>query len=562
MKKVISYISLIASVLLFVCACDSRLDIEQMGVLSSDIYYQTDDDAQEALAALYGTWASNAITYDYQYKILFSDECYNAGSAPTDNEANQSICQAYYDATNSNISTMYSGYYTIINRANLIIDAFQEAQDTQIKKLAVAEARFFRAWCYFDLVTLWGNPPLVTKVLSAAEGEVANTPGADTWEFIESELKDIINSGILTEKAGVNDTQAGIRPTKQTAQAYLAKAYLFQGKYSDALPLLESVINSGKYALAQDADYANLFHHEGNYSPEYLLSNNTIQDDANGYPINWTFVILGNWIWGNSNFNIDYNTYLFFMNGYDIFWYLGYGFFQPTGKIGRVMEQIEGKDGFRKSYTLKDQDQMVSQVGAYLSGDGTIYGNEGYFRFKRIARNSDLVNASYAGWGGCAINLPSMRYAEVLMMAAEAAFKTGSPKAVDYFNQIRDRAKAPQVSSLDMDTIQNEYFAEFAFEGHRFQDLQRWDKNGDINMVDVLKDKGKKLIYFSTKAPAATDQYTKTRTSFAYDSWTYEVPTQKTRAGFDSYEKLLPYPQSELDVNKNIEQNPGWETIQ
>ena len=156
------------------------------------------------------------------------------------------------------------------------------------------------------------------------------------------------------------------------------------------------------------------------------------------------------------------------------------------------------------------------------------------------------------------MNLPAMRYAEVLLMAAEAGFKTGDPEAVGYFNQVRVRAQVPTVSALTMDIIQNEFFVETCFEGHRYQDLQRWDKNGDIDMTSVLADKGKKNVYFTTQRPKSDDKYERIATEFEYDSWLYYVPATESRAGFSAYEKLLPYPQTELDVNPNIVQNEGW----
>ena len=80
-------------------------------------------------------------------------------------------------------------------------------------------------------------------------------------------------------------------------------------------------------------------------------------------------------------------------------------------------------------------------------------------------------------------------------------------------------------------------------------------------MVAVLKDKGKNNYFFTPLPPSADNpKYTDAdRSSFTEPSWVYTVPATESRAGFDAYEKTLPYPQSELDVNPNIKQNPGWE---
>lgn len=540
-------------------SCESKLDIPQQGVLNMETYYQTDEDAQEALAAVYATWASAFVNYDYMNKVLLADDCHTGGNGPSDGGDRAGFSRAYYDTNAGLIKEMYSGYYTVINRTNLILDSFQEAADTQTKRLVVAEARFFRAYCYMELVTLWGNPPLVTKVLDSSGGKVSNTPASETWAFIETELKEIIDSGDLTEKADAYDQQAGVRPTKQTAQAYLGKAYLIQGKYAEALAQFKQVIASNKYALAQGDDYGNLFHLTGNYSSEYLLSNNTVQNASNGYYISWTFAILNNWIWGNTHFRVWDAEKFYAFCGYDAETTMGYGFFNPTQKLADAFVAIEGKDGFRLNKTILSHDKMISTVGAYLSGDSQHFEHVGWYRYKLLSRKSDQY--PYTAWGGCAMNLPAMRYAELLLMAAEAGFKVGDAGALGWFNEVRRRAQAPEATALTMELLQNEFFVETCFEGHRYQDLQRWDKNGDIDMVAVLKDKGKQNVYFTTQVPdPATDAYARVRSEFENDSWLYYVPAVEQRAGFDAYEKLLPYPQAELDVNPNIKQNDGWGT--
>jgi hypothetical protein len=553
-------------------ACEDQLDIPQQGVLNMQTYYQTPQEAQEALAALYSTWANTIVNNDYFCKNILVDDLYSGGYGPSDGQDFAPMSRAFYEANTGAINTLYKNLYATIYNANLILNAFDANDPNPVIKQAVAEARFFRAYCYLELVTLWGNPPLVTRVLSSDEAKVPNTPAADTWRFIEEELTLAINSGALTEKQNVNDLQAGVRPTKQTAQAYLGKTYLYQGKYGEALAQFKLVIGAQKYELAQNDDYRNLFHKEGNYSPEYLLSNNTVYgyDPATTRWVPFTMAIMINWIWGNPNLLIrdPLTCGGFFGMTYDMITggvvpnidnTLGWGFFNPTGKLYRAMRDIEGDAGFRLRNTLITHDRMHTEVGIWLE-NSEHFEHEGYYRLKFLARRSDAY--PFTPFVGAAINFPAMRYAEVLLMAAEAGFKTNDPAAVGYFNEVRTRAQAPTVSALTMELIQNEFFVETAFEGHRFQDLQRWDKHGDIDMVNVLRDKGKKNVFFSTIAPAATDLYPKQKTDFTHNSWLYYVPAVEARAGFEAYEKLLPYPQTELDVNPNIVQNPGWEKVQ
>jgi tetratricopeptide (TPR) repeat protein len=574
MKKI--YLLLTLTSLIVVNACEDKLDIPQQGMLNMETYYSTPEDAKEALAALYSTWANTHVSSDYSCKNVMADDLYSGGNGPADGQDFAYLSRAFYEPSTGSISTMYKGLYSTINRANLILDAFGEDTSNPDIKLAVAEARFFRAWCYIELVTLWGTPPLVKRVLSADESKVPNTPAEETWKFIEDELKAAINSGALTEKQSATDPHAGIRPTKQTAQAYLGKAYLFQGKYADAWEQFDAVIKSGKYALAQAVDYVNLFHLEGNYSSEYLLSNNTVNDfdPAKGKFVSWLFAIMYNWIWGNSYFTMhNSGQSMNFFGGYfdivtgsfvaNVDITQGYGFLNPTGKVYEKMIAIGDNtaDPFsRLNRTLITHDRMHSEVGIWLEGNSQHFEHEGYYRLKYLARKSDMY--PFTGWVGCAINLPAMRYAEVLLMAAEAGFKTSKPEALGYFNQVRERAKAPTVSSLTMQLIQDEFFVETSFEGHRFQDLQRWDKNGDIDMVEVLKNKGKQNVYFTTQPPTGNEPYQRVRTAFTNESWIYYVPATESRAGFEAYEKLLPFPQTELDVNPNIVQNTGWDIIQ
>ena len=547
-------------------SCQSLLDIPQQGVLNMDTFYKTDEDAQQALAAVYNEWAYKFAFSNFHCKLLMADDTWQGGNGPADGASGAALSRAYYDSSNEKIKFMYEGYYIIVNRANLLLDSFQDSADTKIKKQAVAEARFFRAWAYYELVTMWDNPPLVKSVLGSDDGKVSNTPGEETWKFLEDELKDIISSGNLTEKSSATDPQAGVRPTKQTAEALLGKVYMWEGKYDLALQQLESVIGSHLYALATGEEYEDLFSIDSNYSSEYLLSNNSILDAQNGFMFDINaFGCNNDWIFG---MNVNEGFMIYDQAKWDAYFGddhpfcempVGWGFFNPTQKLADAFVEVEGKEGYRLNNTIISNDKMHSDVGAWAGTACNLFEHCGWWKIKNISRSKNIL---FSGGGGYSANFPDIRYAEVLLLAAEAGFKTGSPKALGYFNEIRDRAKAPHAGALDMPTIIKENLLELCFEGHRFQDLKRWDRNGDIDMVAVLKDKGKNNYFFTPLPPSADNpKYTEAdRSSFTEPSWVYTVPATENRAGFDAYEKTLPYPQSELDVNPNIKQNPGWES--
>ena len=132
-------------------------------------------------------------------------------------------------------------------------------------------------------------------------------------------------------------------------------------------------------------------------------------------------------------------------------------------------------------------------------------------------------------------NFRVMRYAEVLLMAAEACLLSNDEgSALNYINQIRLRAQLSPLSEVTMEDIKNEKRLELWMEGTRFQDLVRW---GDA--ATVLANQGQQIPVFNG-----------TNVSYPYTNTTYGFKAGK--------HELLPFPEHEMNVNKNIQQNPGW----
>ena len=186
MKKNILYIALLAVVSLMTVSCESKLDIEKHGNMGSmDTYYTTDENVNSASAALYLSVRSNYFTW-YFLKNLLSDDVWCGGGQRGDNGEMEKLNEYTYDSNHGSIEGVYSGLYSVIYNTNLIIGMTQG--DTPVMKHAINEAKVFRAWAHFELVSLWGTAPIVDHLLTPDEYRQGNSDPAATWAFVEKDL--------------------------------------------------------------------------------------------------------------------------------------------------------------------------------------------------------------------------------------------------------------------------------------------------------------------------------------------------------------------------------------
>ena len=232
---------------LMTVSCESELDIEKHGNMGSmDTYYTTDENVNTGTASLY--LETKSAYYNWFFvKNLLSDDVWCGGGQRSDNGEMEKLNEYGFDSNHSMIESLYKSLYAIIYKACLLTDKIQG--ETPVMKRAINEAKVFRALAHFELVTLWGTAPVVDHLLTPAEYQQPNSTPAELWAAVEKDLNEAINSGTLPSKTNANDAETGIRVTKEFAQALLGKAYLFQGKNSEAAAMLDHVINSNKYAL-------------------------------------------------------------------------------------------------------------------------------------------------------------------------------------------------------------------------------------------------------------------------------------------------------------------------
>ena len=495
-------------------SCSDLLDIPQHGVLDYNTYYQTDDQITSANVALY----LEVRGWEYNVKLckaMFTDDFWAGGSMRGDNTDLEHLNEFTFDAEQDYIQNMFTTYYTLIYKANVILGHVDEEKGA-VARQARAEAKVFRAFAYFDLKTMWGNPPVVDHELAPSEYNVPNGTDEELWALMEKDLTEAIASGALAEKTGVNDADTW-RVTKQFAQALLGKVYLWQGKNAEAAAQFDAVVSSGKYQLF--SDYETLFRSENKHNCESLFESNRIHDDNNSWQNFSLMALMTNWRMDKMNWPSDTPI----MN-------TGWGFRVPTKSLYDDFVKDEGENGYRLNCSLKTLDQLNSELGITLKSP--VIG-EGYFMWKlRILASERGMSSDYV----YAANTLWMRYAEVLLCGAEAHLAAGNTaKATEYVNMIRSRAQLPAKSSVTLDDIKLEKRLELFGEGTRFQDLLRWGEGAR------MADNGKQYPQLQVNGQV---------------TW---VSCGNPAYGFKSgkHEKL-PYPATEIRLNSNIQQNPGY----
>lgn len=521
MKTMLKIIGLLALIASFLTGCNDELDLDQHGVLNLNTYYKTDQDAEEALTAVYFTFAQHSpvnlvnpeMSILYTKNLLSDDIWHGTDSHDGDfwplNEYN-------FDSGHPIIEAMFNTYYTVIGKCNAVIDNVEGS--TSVQQRVIAEAKVFRAWMYFDLVTLWGNPPIVDHLISVEEASIPNSNPAEVWTMIERDLTSAINSGRLMEKSNIDDNSI-YHVTKHFAQAILGKAYLWQNKYNEAAEAFNNIIDSGLYGLYQ-GEYADIHMMWAENNRESMFEVNWIVDEANPLLCMRMYPMF-----------INPNTSLFSLgaNPFNLV-SISFGGMQPQGKLYNAFVSEEGKNGYRLTSTIKTPDDMKKQ--GYTLNPGMQSWGENYFMYK-LRYDADAMSKTIQL--DCGNNTRWMRYAEVLLLAAEANLAAGNQTLADkYLNEVRSRAKLP-AKSATLDAIKLEKRLELCGEGVRFQDLLRWGE-----AAAVLGEQGK-------------------LTPIMLSDGSIEWRQINSTYGFkDGKHNRLPYPAADMRMNKNLIQNPNW----
>ncbi len=518
-KKIISIAIFIVSILFF-SSCEDELNIEKMGNLGAEEdFYKTDADADAAITCCYIDLGS---LYEgiMSTSNLMSDDIWCGGGQKNDNSQREDIGAYTFGPTNENIQDLFSGLYTLIYHANLVIEKF-ETYDTETKKQALAEAYFFRGFAHFYLGAFFGTAPVVDHLLGTDEYEQPNSTKVQLFEQAVSDLEIATESGDMVSKTDINTNSA--RVTNEAALSYLGKVYVFLEDWDKAATALDKVISSEKYELYNN--YEDILHSASDFCSENILEWNAVTDYSNFLNnINLYFIYNGFrgdfYDWGVSAEYSDISN-------------SAYGFYNPTASLYNAFVSEEGIDGFRLNQTIKTYAQL-KDIGITILAGKVLHGHEGYWNWKNRFLNSDFIIYGLFP----VVNFRFMRYSEVLLLAAEAQLMNGDgTKAEEYLNEVRERAQLSAKSGITIADVKLEKRLELFNEGCRWMDLVRW---GDA--ADVLNDKGKTIIGFDGDTESTVVEY-----------------TNSSSDGFvEGKHEVLPIPDTEVTLNGNLEQNPNW----
>ena len=545
MKKILIALTVLSAALVFT-GCEKRLDIPRKGVVDFTSFYQTDEDAESALVAAYytaGRFFSNTMWTtagwnDCPFLSMWeyaTDEIYVAGSDKTDGQSGNEIQAFRMDYNNSLIAGTYECYYMIIKAANDVIDHFDgELADTPVKKRCVAEARIIRAQAQLLLALGWGTAPIVENNLTGSD-KPANAESQDAvLQWVADECDKAIPD--LTSKSSVNDKKGAVKVTKEFAYALKGKALISKHDYAGAKTALKKVIDSKLYALVPGDKMATLNHHSGRATSEAVFELNFdwfagMNSYGRTQP-NFRWL----WSWRSDHMNPPTGPNTEFVEG-------GWGWVNPSQKFVDKILAYDGADSYRRKKADKEADKNRGIT------DAGIYGNVGWFMWKRLFRSEDRVmeDGNVGNW-----NLTLMRYPEVLLLYAEACAQTGDDgSGLAALKLVNERAgsKTP-VTKCDMETVKTEKLLEMWLDGTRFQDLVRW---GDA--AKELADNGKYYPSYYDALSKLGEAKHRGYVDASDADWCAKIYSVGFKAGKN---ELFPFPFNEMQLNPNLVQNPGY----
>lgn len=442
-------------------SCSDFLEQNPQTDLSENDFYKTADDILSAVNGAYSSLQEGDIYGNwYVFGEIPSDNTRNqlSGSVTTQNEFDQ----FYIDTQNSMIANFWKAAYKVINRTNTILGRIDGIEiNTELANRYKLECKFIHALMYFNLVRVYGDVPLVLKEISISESyDILREPKENVYNQIIADLKEAQDLPVSYSTA-----EDG-RATQGAAKALLANVYMTLHKYAEAETILAEIINSGRYSLLENTPgslnidgYKNVFSPVNHNSKEGIFE---IQFLKGGYGEGSNYA--NNFAPENSGTNVV----------------------AVGGTGGNNIPEMDIYNAYEEGDLRRD---FSMSLGYYDNRKNNEWVESRYVcKFMDVPyQNNDASN-----------NYPVIRYADVILMYAEALNQNGkTAEACKYLNMTRRRGfgyQTTETSPVDLQTTDKAQFAlmveqerrvELAFENHRWFDLIRTGR-----AVEVMRSKG------------------------------------------------------------------------
>jgi starch-binding outer membrane protein, SusD/RagB family len=517
---------------------DDFLDRQPLAQLSDATFWSNEDDAMRALTAIHWVWPEYWSRAEFYQPTGFHYLDFISGLGSDKNGQTEDFADGGLNSSNRWLSFFWETSYERIALVNNFLENVPDIEmDEDRKATMLAEARFWRAYTYFNLGLYFGNVPIVTEILSVDEANsVTQSTQEQVINFAEEELEAILS--VLPESRPLSELG---RVSRGAALGILGRIKMYQKEWGEAANTYKRIIDSEVYSI--DPRFREIFWEIGETSPEHILA---IQYATDINSSQLQKILRPSSFGGFHQYNVYHNlvdTYL-----------MTDGLPSDESPLFNPQNPYDNRDP-RLLYTVLIPEVSTFAGQLYLAHpDHTnsldrvnLYSWTGYTINKYLDENYYPGNRDR--WGG---NWTLIRYAEVLLGYLESMIESGA--AIDQnllditINQLRGReaVNMPDVTETDpsalRDIVRRERVTELALEGIHYYDLLRWG-------IAAETIRGK---YYGMKLTNDPENYT-------------DLPVNEegylyyTERNFRDHNILWPIPQTELDINPNLEQNPDYQ---
>jgi len=530
-------------------SCRKELDKTPLDQFSNEIFWTTEQNVLQALTGVYRgniqmssnpTSAEFSVTdwWSYHGLLYLEFATDNAYDRRGDNSALNTLTNGAITASNGYINNYWTAAYSRIARCNYFLENIDKAtiEEAKVKRM-IAEVRFIRACQYFYLSQFFGSVPLVEKTLTLTEANtVLKATKQQVVDFTATELKEV--AAVLPRYVQLATTERG-RATAQAALAFLGRVYLAEQKWNDAANVYQQIIAFNDNSI--DANFESLFDGTNEASKEIIFATQYQQDLAPNAMMQHNYpATSGGWMLhcplGNLVESFEFNDGTVF--SYNDTKY------NPSD-LGRNRDP-------RLKYTVLYNGQNFKNI-VYNSNPDDVSSADQLSTTKQSTRTGYALkkfnSASFSGGDlqNSGVDLPIIRYAEVLLSYLEAKLENGD--VIDQglldatVNKVRSRpgVNMPKITATnqsDLRTIlRRERRNELALEGIRYWDLLRWKNIGQVLQGD----------FYGAPFPGAKNLRKKGNITDPHGRW--YVTSKSFRTGID---EQWPIPQGEVNINPNL----------